>query len=309
LMMFKGQEKKKDSRRRAEYKAYHPGVVVIFNEKAYANTSNFIDWVKNQYSMASAYPLRDNEPRFLSLDAFAPHKNKGQKVKDKESEKQREKRLAEEKLQQQLRDEFTKLNVTTSIIPAGCTGYIQVLDVTVNKIIKQYIEDFEDQWVDDHFDEWKAGKYSVGDRRILLTKWVGEAWELVHEHHKDAIIKTFQNVGLSLNPDGSQDHLLSIRDLPNITVGDWQRAPESTAENPAVVGDDAEDTIEVDDEEEGLLYTAQEVEQGVTIKAEDENDITTDSGDESDIRFDYDSQSDYNDDINGDEDIEDEDME
>ena len=49
------------------------------------------------------------------------------------------------KLQQQLWDEFTKLNVTTSIIPAGCTGYVQVLDVTVNKIIKQYIEDFEDQ--------------------------------------------------------------------------------------------------------------------------------------------------------------------
>jgi hypothetical protein len=88
--------------------------------------------------------LRDNKPQFLSLDAFALHKNKGQKAKDKESEKQREKRLAEEKLQQQLQDEFAKLNVTTSIIPGGCTSYVQVLNVTVNKIIKQYIEDFED---------------------------------------------------------------------------------------------------------------------------------------------------------------------
>jgi len=43
LIMFKGQGKKKDSRRRTEYKEYHPNVVVIFNEKAYANTSNFID--------------------------------------------------------------------------------------------------------------------------------------------------------------------------------------------------------------------------------------------------------------------------
>jgi hypothetical protein len=39
-----------------------------------------------------------------SLDAFALHKNKGQKVKDKESPKAREKRLKEEVLQQELRD-------------------------------------------------------------------------------------------------------------------------------------------------------------------------------------------------------------
>jgi hypothetical protein len=62
-------------------------------------------------------------------------------------------REEEKKLQQQLRGEFAKLNVTISIIPGGCTSYVQVLDVTVNKIIKQYVEDFEDQWVDDHFDE------------------------------------------------------------------------------------------------------------------------------------------------------------
>jgi hypothetical protein len=76
LLMFKGGVKG-DSRRQAERKKYHPGVIVIFNKKAYANTLNLIDWVKQQYSMASAYPLCDNEPRFLSLDAFAPHKNKG----------------------------------------------------------------------------------------------------------------------------------------------------------------------------------------------------------------------------------------
>jgi hypothetical protein len=46
--------------------------------------------------------LCDNEPRFLSLNSFAPHKNKGQKAKAKESEKEIAKRLAEERLQQEL---------------------------------------------------------------------------------------------------------------------------------------------------------------------------------------------------------------
>jgi hypothetical protein len=305
LMMFKGKPKG-DYRRRAEAKKYHPSVVVIFNEKAYANTSNLIDWVKNQYSIASAYPLCNNEPRFLSLDAFAPHKNKGQKGKAKESQKAMEKRLEEEKLQQKLRDEFAKLNVTISIIPGGCTSYVQVLDVTVNKIIKQYIEEAKNLWVDKHFDEWKAGKYTVGDRRILLTQWVGYAWEQLHLHHQDAIIKTFQNVGLALPTDGSKDHLLKIRDLSNITVGDWHQAPKGTEENPVVIPNDVSDSIEV---ENGLLYTAQEVEEGVVVKAENEDDITTDTGDESDTRFDYDSESDFDDELDGDEDEEDEDME
>jgi hypothetical protein len=96
--MFKGKPKLKDRRRRTEAERYHPGVVVIFNEKAYANTSNLIDWVKNQYSMASIYPLRDNEPRFLALDAFAPHKNKGAKAQVNESKAVKERREKEERL-------------------------------------------------------------------------------------------------------------------------------------------------------------------------------------------------------------------
>jgi len=98
LLMFKGRPKSKDYRRRVEAQRYNPGVVVIFNEKTYANTSNLIDWVKNQYSMASAYPLRDNEPRFLALDSFAPHKNKGVKVRKNESEAAKKKRQTEERL-------------------------------------------------------------------------------------------------------------------------------------------------------------------------------------------------------------------
>jgi hypothetical protein len=124
LLMFKGSNSKKDSSRRAKYKKYDPRVVVIFNKKAYANTRNLIEWVKTQYSTALAYPLRDNKPRFLSLDAFAPHKNKGKKSKEKESEKEKEKRIKEEVLQQELRDTFKKLNVTPLIIPGGCTAYL-----------------------------------------------------------------------------------------------------------------------------------------------------------------------------------------
>jgi hypothetical protein len=41
--MFKGRLKSKDYRRRVEAQRYNPGVIVIFNEKAYTNTFNLID--------------------------------------------------------------------------------------------------------------------------------------------------------------------------------------------------------------------------------------------------------------------------
>jgi hypothetical protein len=166
---------------------------------------------------------------------------------------------------------------------------MQVLDVTINKIIKQYIEDAEDQWVDNHLKEWDEGKFSVGDRRVLLTHWVAEAWKRLYEEHQDAIIKTFQNVGLSLPTDGLKDYLLKIRDLPNMTIGDWQRAPEGTEENPAIIPDEVGDSIEVDGREDGYLYKEGETANGITIKEENEDDITIDSSDESDEYMDYDS--------------------
>jgi hypothetical protein len=54
-----------------------------------------------------------------------------------------------------------------------------------------------------------------------LTKWVAEAWKELHEKYKDVIIKTFQSIGLSLNPDGSEDSKLKVKGLPNIAVRDY----------------------------------------------------------------------------------------
>jgi hypothetical protein len=94
--------------------------------------------------MAFVYPLRDNKPQFLALNAFAPHKNKGVKVRENKLKTAREKREKEERLQQELCNTFKKLNVTLLIILGGYTDYIQVLDVLINKLIKAYIEEYKD---------------------------------------------------------------------------------------------------------------------------------------------------------------------
>jgi hypothetical protein len=46
---------------------------------------------------------------------------------------------------------------------------VQVLDVFVNKLVKQYIEEAEEEWIDKNIEAWKEGKFSIGDRRVLMT--------------------------------------------------------------------------------------------------------------------------------------------
>ena len=47
------------------------------------------------------------------------------------------------------------------------------------------------------------------------------AFKRVYLEHKDAIIACFKNVGLSLAVDGSKDHLLKVRDCPDLAFSDW----------------------------------------------------------------------------------------
>jgi hypothetical protein len=197
LLMFRGTEGTGDSRRKAEMKKYPKGINVIFNKKAYANGENLKQWARQQYKWGSAFSPSEKEPRLLVIDAFAAHK----------------KSVDEKKSQNDFIAELKKLNTTISMVPARGTGYVQVLDGFVNKKIKELISKLEEIHYDLHEAEWRAGKFIVGDRRILLAEWTLEAYNTLHEKYRDSIIKAFQQVGLSLNPDGSEDWKLKIRDL------------------------------------------------------------------------------------------------
>jgi hypothetical protein len=124
---------------------------------------------------------------------------------------------------QQLRSEFKKLNYTTFYIPGGCTGFVQVFDISLNKLLKALVAQAAADHADKYYKRYIIGDFIVGDRRVLLTKWVAQAWKELHEKYKKTIIKIFQRVGLSLNPDGSEDYKIKIKDLDSIKVRDFTR--------------------------------------------------------------------------------------
>ena len=68
-------------------------------------------------------------------------------------------------------------------------------------------------------------KISASERRILMTNWIGTAWERFCQNFKDAIRASFIKYGIALPTDGSQDALINIRGLNNYTIPPWQSNP------------------------------------------------------------------------------------
>jgi hypothetical protein len=67
-------------------------------------------------------------------------------------------------------DKFKKLNCTTSFIPGGCTGFIQVLNIALNQPLKELVKQAANNYYDANVKLYKTHKFSVKDRRVLLTK-------------------------------------------------------------------------------------------------------------------------------------------
>src|SRR5712671_4536918 len=117
---------------------------------------------------------------------------------------------------------FKSIRCTISFIPSDTTGFIQACDTVVNRSLKARIEELADQYIDEHEVEWVEGKYTVGQRRVLLTKWVGQAWDDIHAEDGDMIRRAFKQVGLGLPIDGSHDHEIKIKDFLEVEVGNWK---------------------------------------------------------------------------------------
>ena len=69
-----------------------------------------------------------------------------------------------------LQDEFKKLNCTTSYIPSSCTSFIQVLDISLNKPLKELVVQAASNHVDKYYKRYNVGNFLVEDRRVLLIE-------------------------------------------------------------------------------------------------------------------------------------------
>ena len=56
------------------------------------------------------------------------------------------------------------------------------------------------------------GKISASERRVLLTTWVGNAWDEVCSN-KEMLERSFKKCGINVKEDGSENALLHIEGI------------------------------------------------------------------------------------------------
>jgi hypothetical protein len=195
LIIFRGEGKTNALKHEMEF--YDPRVEVQWQKKAWTDIPIMQQWIERQFKLAAEPDDRkDRLPRLLTLDTCPTHCT----------------------LQILQRFASPQLNTTTAFIPEGLTGYLQPLDTHVNKPVKQHIGDYLEEKLEEHWHSDFPGKQNVRvrERRILITRCVADAWEKLHREQGDLVRKSFQQTGISLNPDGSEDHLLKVKDLPDL---------------------------------------------------------------------------------------------
>ena len=122
----------------SERRQYDNRVIVNlkFNPTAYANSSNVLEWLEEQL-----IPVLNGQPTLLAIDLFSGHRI------------------------EEVVDTFRAHDITPSIIPRGCTGLVQPLDVSINRPFKNLLR------VSTQYKEIGMGNLSNLKTLICRMRW------------------------------------------------------------------------------------------------------------------------------------------
>ena len=127
----------------AEKHLYDSRVVVKFNPTAYANSSNMLEWLDEQ-----VVPILEDQSTILAMDLFAAHPT------------------------EEVLDTLRAHDLTVSVIPGGCTGLVQPLDVSINCPFKDVLNVIRR----------KKGKLTLQKCKLEPAVKIGRVRQLVRYH-------------------------------------------------------------------------------------------------------------------------------
>ena len=118
-------------------------------------------------------------------------------------------------------------------VPPGRASRVQPLDVSVNNPVKNSVRIQFEKHFQENLTVYVEGKISASERRVLLTKWVGNAWDEV----------------CSNKEDGSEDALVHIEGISEYVMPKEDK--EFHLDTSTDEGDDSEEgDLEATDAEE-----------------------------------------------------------
>ncbi|MEO0683927.1 MAG: hypothetical protein AAFY76_02490 [Cyanobacteria bacterium J06649_11] len=226
-VIFRGKGKLGDD----EKKAWHQDVDVYFQQNAWADTEFSLKWVEKTLS-----PVVKNESRYA---------------------------LFCDNLTAQASDDFKKSVAETSsgIVWYGlpnATDLWQPVDAGYAELLKCFVNQEHTTWLDDeaNADKWYGGKFTAKERRILITHWVGNAYQkLIGPAYDNFRWRMFQKTGCLITANGEEDNLIQPEGLENYKVPPPVEFIEPLSTNPeqptaATIEEEPNDVQVIDDVEE-----------------------------------------------------------
>jgi len=180
-------------KRLAERKQYHPDVDVYWDVKAYAGSAVCDAWLEDFDKQTK----RANKKRILGLDHWSPQDN--------------------DDYHENASGRGIKLNYT----PEDTTHLTAVTDdgpgnEIKKRVVKMYKADLEKS--PERLDQWKNGKVSASERRILFTHWLAKAWKDYTTNCQAQITKAFKRCGQYNDMEGRENHLVKVQGVPGYEV-------------------------------------------------------------------------------------------
>jgi hypothetical protein len=192
---------------RSETEAYHTGVHVYWQPKAWVDRPTAVKWAgdfKKDLAQKSFPDEKDAVDCCLLMDNLDAQWQKPYLAELKKVVK-------------------NKKNKSIRVFPwfhlADSTDLSQAVDAGYAAEIKVEMARKQDEWMDtpENLDKWCSGELTAGDRRILLTHWLGEAVEVVHSKPpnettgKTSLWRYFEKTGCLMTIDGSGDELIHLQ--------------------------------------------------------------------------------------------------
>ena len=101
------------------------------------------------------------------------------------------------------------------------SGKILVADVhtaqqteAVKTALGKEVKRQHEKHMSDNLQLYTESKLSAWQRRVLLTKWVAEAWKEINRN-KETVIRSFKKCGVSLTLDGKENDEINIEGIPD----------------------------------------------------------------------------------------------
>ena len=154
-----------------------PGLVVRFSDNGWMNDSLTIEYLR---TIIGAFAFGNK--RLTVWDAYKCH------------------------ISEAVKAECARLCLQTSIVPGGCTKFIQAADVVWNAPFKTLLRKHYDTWLSEPAcHEYTAGGNMKAPSRSLLCHWVKSSWDAIST---EMIKKSFKSCAITTSADGSEDNLI-----------------------------------------------------------------------------------------------------